>query len=133
MYKPTINIKLTLHSILLHALAVALPAMFQSIRLAALPVISTIFFLVAIVYGVAAQRSVEVYGPVVDENAVRITWRVDCDLPDAPKTVVVRYNRAAILANEGDVWLYTAPLPYTNGSAVLTDLNAPSTDRKSVV
>lgn len=127
MYKPTINIKLTLHSILLHALAVALPAMFQSIRLAALPVISTIFFLVAIVYGVAAQRSVEVYGPVVDENAVRITWRVDCDLPDAPKTVVVRYNRAAILANEGDVWLYTAPLPYTNGSAVLTDLNAPST------
>jgi phosphate:Na+ symporter len=100
--------------------------MFQSIRHTVLPVILTIFLMGNLASTAFSQKAIEVYGPVVDENSVRITWHVDCNSPDAPKAVVVRYNRAAILANEGDVWLYTAPISYSEGNAVLSDLNAPS-------
>lgn len=36
--------------------------------------------------------------------------------------MVVRYNRSAVLANEGEVWLHTDTVPYTEGSIKLRKL-----------
>lgn len=64
----------------------------------------------------------EVYGAYVGEEEVAISWKVDCSVENPPSTVVVRYNRSAVLANEGEVWLYTDTVPYVEGSISLEDL-----------
>ncbi|MFT5595809.1 MAG: phosphate:Na+ symporter [Flammeovirgaceae bacterium] len=51
-----------------------------------------------------------------------ISWKVDCSTDNLPSAVVVRYNRSAVLANEGEVWLHTDTVPYTEGSIKLRKL-----------
>ncbi len=70
-----------------------------------------------------AVDAVELHGPIVMEESVGISWMVDCNAPDPPQSVVIRYNKAAILANEGEVWLYTKPVPYTDGHIQLKELD----------
>jgi phosphate:Na+ symporter len=53
---------------------------------------------------------------------VTISWKVDCSTDNLPSAVVVRYNRSAVLANEGEVWLHTDTVPYTEGSIKLRKL-----------
>jgi phosphate:Na+ symporter len=53
---------------------------------------------------------------------VTISWKVDCSTDNLPSAVVVRYNRSAVLANEGEVWLHTDTVPYTEGSIKLREL-----------
>lgn len=64
----------------------------------------------------------EVYGAFVAESEVTIGWKVDCTSQQTPAGVVVRYNRSAVLANEGEVWLYSDTLPYGEGAIALSDL-----------
>jgi phosphate:Na+ symporter len=64
----------------------------------------------------------EVYGAYVAEEEVTISWKVDCSTDNLPSAVVVRYNRSAVLANEGEVWLHTDTVPYTEGSIKLRKL-----------
>lgn len=64
----------------------------------------------------------EVYGAYVAEEEVTISWKVDCSTDNSPSAVVVRYNRSAVLANEGEVWLHTDTVPYTEGSIKLREL-----------
>ncbi len=73
-----------------------------------------------------ATRAVELHGTIVTDETVRITWLVDCEKPNAPSEIVIRYNRAAVLANEGDVWLRADAVPYSDGSLELRGLNAAS-------
>jgi len=66
--------------------------------------------------------ALEVYGAYVAEEEVTISWKVDCSTDNSPSAVVVRYNRSAVLANEGEVWLHTDTVPYTEGSIKLREL-----------
>ena len=72
----------------------------------------------------SATDSVELHGPIINEETVGISWMVDCNAPNPPKTVVIRYNRAVVLATEGEVWNYSSPVPYSDGHIQLHDLNA---------
>ncbi|MCZ4407973.1 Na/Pi cotransporter family protein [Cryomorphaceae bacterium 1068] len=69
-----------------------------------------------------ADFTPEVYGAYVAEDEISISWKVDCTAENSPTAVVVRYNRSAVLANEGEVWLYTDTMAYTEGSIKLTDM-----------
>lgn len=71
----------------------------------------------------SAQTPINLHGTISSDEGVRITWQAFCDQPDAPKELTVRYNRAAVIASEGDVWLYTEPIAYDLGFTDLTELN----------
>jgi len=90
-----------------------------------------VFFTVLLLIGSAgagvAQSALVSHGAVVSEEFVRISWKVDCESEIAPSHVVVRYNRAAVLANEGEIWIYSKPIPYGEGSILFHDLNLSST------
>jgi phosphate:Na+ symporter len=43
-----------------------------------------------------------------------------------PASVVVRYNRSAVLASEGEIWITTNPVSYSSGRVQLTDLKSAS-------
>lgn len=73
-----------------------------------------------------AEDVVKLHGPIIQEENVIISWMVDCTSPEAPKDVVIRYNRSVVLANKGEVWKYADPIPYSAGHLELNDLN-PST------
>ncbi len=74
-----------------------------------------------------AQSTAGHYGAAVSEAQVDIFWTVDCTDYQAPDSVRLRYNRSAVLANEGDYWDYTDPVPYAAGRIVLDDLEGATT------
>jgi len=65
----------------------------------------------------------EVYGAYPSDELVKISWKLDCGEANAPLYAVVRYNRAAVLANEGEVWLFSDTTDFAQGSIELTDLD----------
>ena len=73
-----------------------------------------------------AEDVVKLHGPIIQEENVIISWMVDCTSPEAPEDVVIRYNRSVVLANKGEVWKYSDPIPYSAGHLELNELN-PST------
>lgn len=70
-----------------------------------------------------AQSPAAHHGAVTEEGYTEIFWSVDCAPETGPDSVMVRYNRAATLANEGEFWLYSDPVPYTSGRIVLSGLS----------
>ncbi len=108
-------------------LAVVLPAMSKSYIRATRTFMTTILMVIGLSTSMLGQATLELDGPIVAEDSVRISWRIDCSAERTPEYVVIRFNRAAVLANEGDVWLYTRPVPYIQGRITLTDLNISST------
>jgi phosphate:Na+ symporter len=74
-----------------------------------------------------AQPSIESLGITVQEEWVKINWQVDCNFSESPSAVLVRYNKATVLAGEGDIWIYTEPVSYRDGFIKLEDLNSTST------
>ncbi|MCH2213760.1 MAG: Na/Pi cotransporter family protein [Flavobacteriales bacterium] len=64
----------------------------------------------------------ELHGAYVDEERVNIGWKVDCSADKVPEQVVVRYNRSAVLANEGEIWLFTDTVSFLEGSIPLKEL-----------
>jgi phosphate:Na+ symporter len=94
-----------------------LPAVLKS------PLIILLLLLFTVFTGMAqTENTPEVYGAYVSEDLVNVSWKVDCSTADFPSEVVIRYNRSAVLANEGEVWLYTDTVPYQNGSIRLDEL-----------
>lgn len=69
-----------------------------------------------------SEHMPEVYGAYISEDEVNVSWKVDCSSGEFPSEVVIRYNRSAVLANEGEVWLYTDTVPYRDGSIRLSEL-----------
>jgi len=71
-----------------------------------------------------AQQSItpDLHGVYIDEDRVNIGWKVDCDAGKAPEMVVVRFNTSTILANEGEIWIYTDTVPFRDGSISLNNL-----------
>ncbi len=94
-----------------------------SLRTLVLRYIAIAFFLL-FAFTASAQNAVQLHGPIIQEENVIISWMVDCTTPEAPENVVIRYNRSVVLANEGDVWLYSQPIPYRAGHLELEKLNA---------
>jgi phosphate:Na+ symporter len=87
------------------------------------PLIILLLLLFTVFTGMAqTENTPEVYGAYVSEDLVNVSWKVDCSTADFPSEVVIRYNRSAVLANEGEVWLYTDTVPYQNGSIRLDEL-----------
>ena len=70
-----------------------------------------------------AENGVHVHGAIVQDNNVVISWKVDNDLSDNPKNVVIRSNRSAALVNKGDVWKQVDTIAYDIGYFELKDLN----------
>src|SRR5690606_18918352 len=70
-----------------------------------------------------ADEVVKLHGPIIQEENVIISWLVNCDAPQAPEEVVIRYNRSVVLANKGEIWKYTDPAPYLAGHLELNNLN----------
>ena len=75
---------------------------------------------------IQAEGAVSLHGPIIKEGSVTISWIAECENPNSPEFIVIRYNRAVVLANEGEVWQYTDPIPYQSGHVELNNLN-PST------
>lgn len=71
-----------------------------------------------------AQNPSAHYGAAVKEGQVEIFWTVNPQEVETPDSVMLRYNRSAVLANEGDFWDYTPAVPYTDGRIVLSDLKS---------
>ncbi len=69
-----------------------------------------------------AQEPIELHGTIVTDDHITVSWLVDCDVPNPPNEVFIRYNRAVILTNEGDVWLNEGPVKYTEGRITLEEL-----------
>lgn len=65
----------------------------------------------------------EVYGAHVTDEEVKVSWRVYCEGENQPTYAVIRYNRAAVLANEGEVWLLSDTVLSSDGSIVLNELD----------
>jgi phosphate:Na+ symporter len=55
------------------------------------------------------------HGAVVCDEHVDFIWQVDCSAAAVPDSVRIRYNRSATLANEGEFWIYSEPMPYSEG------------------
>ena len=79
-----------------------------------------LFFLSAFQLVGQEEHTPKVYGAYVAEEEVTISWKVDCSIENFPTWAVVRYNRSAVLANEGEVWIHTDTVPYTEGSIKLS-------------
>ena len=75
--------------------------------------------------GSVAQESAKVYGAFVTDSGVEISWKVT-DSDSRPSNVVIRYNRSAVLANEGEIWLYSDTVDFKEGSIRLLDLYSSS-------
>ena len=86
------------------------------------PLVFLLFFLSAFRLFGQEVYAPEVYGAYVSEQEVTVSWKVDCSVENPPSTAVVRYNRSAVLANEGEVWIHTDTVPYTEGSIKIKDL-----------
>lgn len=63
-----------------------------------------------------ADEVLKLREPIIQVENVIISWLVDCYSPQAPEEVVIRFNRSVVLANKGEIWKYTYPVPYTAGS-----------------
>ncbi len=81
-----------------------------------------ISFLILFSLRSVAQNPIELHGTIVTENQVTVSWLVDCDELNPPEEVFIRYNRAVVLSNEGDVWLRSDTVKYTDGRINLNDL-----------
>ena len=71
-----------------------------------------------------AQSEIHVHGAIVNDNNVVISWKVDNDLSESPQNIVIRYNRAAVLANKGEIWKHFDTIPYNAGYVELKHLNS---------
>jgi hypothetical protein len=94
-----------------------------------LPAVPKIAFVISLFFLLTSSQLIgqedfdfEVYGAFVSDKNTTVSWKVVCSAPDSPSGVVVRYNRSAVLANEGEVWLHTDTVPYAVGSLELEDL-----------
>lgn len=74
----------------------------------------------------AEDFSIDVSGAIVADDSVQISWHVDCFNNKNPDTVIIRYNRSAVLASEGEIWLPYAKAPYSEGRINLGGLNSAS-------
>ncbi len=71
-----------------------------------------------------AEDALELHGPVITDKSVRITWMINCHASEVPDSVFLRYNGSASLANEGEVWKYTKPVPFTQGHIDISNLSS---------
>ena len=69
-----------------------------------------------------ADEAVKLHGAIIQEENVIISWFADWESPGKPEEIVIRYNRAVVLANKGEIWNYTDPIPYSEGYFELNDL-----------
>lgn len=69
-----------------------------------------------------ADEAVKLHGAIIQEENVIISWFADWESPGKPEKIVIRYNRAVVLANKGEIWNYTDPIPYSEGYFELNDL-----------
>ncbi len=104
---------------------VDLPVMSRSIRIY-LFILMSIALAVLSAVPVKAEGAVSLHGPIIKEGSVTISWVAECENRESPEFVVIRYNRSVVLANEGEVWQYSEPIPYNTGYVELSTLN-PST------
>ena len=71
-----------------------------------------------------AENEVHVHGAIVHDNNVVISWKVDNDLLNQPQSLVIRYNRAVVLTNKGEVWMHADTIPYNSGYVELKHLSS---------
>ncbi len=69
------------------------------------------------------QLSIESTGTMVKDDYVQINWFVSCDNISMPEEVIIRYNKASILAGE-NTWLHSTAVPFESGRTTLIGLDA---------
>jgi phosphate:Na+ symporter len=105
---------------------IVLPAVLKSSGIPFL-LASLLLILLGSFAGIRAQDfSIDVSGAIAEDDSVQISWHVDCFYENAPDSVVIRYNRSAVLASEGEIWQPYVKVPYAAGKINLGDLNSAS-------
>lgn len=66
-------------------------------------------------------------GVLPSDYGARIHWQVECGKTGNPIEAVVRYNRAAVLAGEGDIWEHSEWVPFEQGYIDLSELSSTTT------
>lgn len=74
----------------------------------------------------ADDFTIDVSGAIAADDSVQIAWHVDCLSENTPDSILIRYNRSAVLANEGEVWEPYVTVPYKRGKVNLGGLNSAS-------
>jgi len=74
----------------------------------------------------AEDFELDVSGAIATDDSVQISWHVDCTNQLAPDSIAIRYNRSAVLASEGEIWLPYKKASYRAGRINLGSLNSAS-------
>lgn len=75
---------------------------------------------------VGVAMNLDITGTIITNDSAQISWKVDCSIYNSNELVYCRYNRSALLASEGDIWLEINPAKYGDGLLKLGNLNSSS-------
>lgn len=84
-----------------------------------------IFFPISV--AASAEKPINLHGSISSDEGVRVAWQIEDWNGQTPETIIIRYNRGVVLASEGDIWIYSEPIPYPQGFVDLNDLNGLTT------